>query len=155
MFIHSACNSSSRCRRVCGSRWQSLTTQPHWCNKCSIGLKSGENAGHGSVLMPADIRRQSLDGKRELTHNSSDTDWIHDGQQRTGQILLEEPRCCNALQCEGHQWRRSRCEMKKEHATPHNYRPISLFSGSKTHQFSYRSTLHSMIWCILNWKYYD
>ena len=59
---------------VCGSRWQSLTTQPHWCNKCSIGLKSGETPGMEAYWCPVDIRRQSLDGKREVTHNSADTD---------------------------------------------------------------------------------
>ena len=120
-----------------------------------LDLNRVKTPGMETYWCPVDIKRQSLDGKREVKHNSADTDWIHDGQQRTGQILLVEPRCCNALQCEGHQWRWSRCEMKKEHATPHNYRPISLFSGSKTHQFSYCSPLHSMIWCILNWKYYE
>ena len=46
-FLHSA----SSCRRVCGCGWRCLTALASWSHKCSIGLKSCENAGHRSVSM--------------------------------------------------------------------------------------------------------
>jgi hypothetical protein len=52
MFLHSAYNAVSSCQCVCGYRWPCLTALPNCPHLCSIELRSCENTGHGSVLMP-------------------------------------------------------------------------------------------------------
>ena len=49
ILTHSACTSRSRSRMLLTS-WCSLTWQPKWSHRCSLGERSGDLAGHCNTL---------------------------------------------------------------------------------------------------------
>ena len=75
MFLHSACNAAPSYRRVWGCGWPCLTALPSWSHKCSIGLRSDENAGHGSVLIPC-WRKKAVVRRAEWGRALSCWNWV-------------------------------------------------------------------------------
>ena len=49
ILTHSACKAHSKSRILLTS-WRSLTWQPKWSHKCSMGKRSGDLAGHCNTL---------------------------------------------------------------------------------------------------------
>mgnify|MGYP003690238553 CR=1 FL=1 len=82
MFLHSAWNASSSCRRIYGSGWHCLTATPNSSQKSSNLVKTQDLEALWCACFGV-VRRQSLDGQSEVVNYPADTEWHHDGQQRT------------------------------------------------------------------------
>lgn len=74
-WLYSVCNTDSRCRRVCGYGWRYLSALPNYSNKCSVGLRSDENASHGRVLMSC-WRKKAVGRRTGWGHALSCWNWV-------------------------------------------------------------------------------